>query len=62
MIGVLGGDGCSGQFIPALVELYQQGRFPFDRLVRFYEMGEVEQALADSKSREVVKPTLRLRE
>jgi aryl-alcohol dehydrogenase len=37
IIGVLGGGGRSGQLIPALVELYQQGRFPFDRLVKYYE-------------------------
>lgn len=60
VVGVLGGGGRSGQLIPALVELYQQGRFPFDRLVRYYEMGEIEQALADSKSGEVVKPILKM--
>lgn len=60
VIGVLGGGGRTGQLIPALVDLFQQGRFPFDRLVRYYEMGEIEQALADSKSGEVVKPILRM--
>lgn len=62
VIGVLGGGGRSGQLIPALVELYQQGRFPFDRLVRYYEMNEIEQALADSRSGEVIKPILRMPE
>jgi len=38
VIGVLGGGGRSGQLIPALVELHQQGRFPFDRLVKYYDM------------------------
>lgn len=60
VIGVLGGGGRSGQLIPALVELYQQGRFPFDRLVRYYEMDEIEEALADSASGEVIKPILRM--
>jgi aryl-alcohol dehydrogenase len=60
VIGVLGGGGRSGQLIPSLVELFQQGRFPFDKLVRFYELGEIEKALADSKSGEVVKPILRM--
>lgn len=60
VIGVLGGGGRSGQLIPALIELYQQGRFPFDRLVKYYEMGDIEQALADSASGEVVKPILRM--
>ncbi|MEV4105935.1 hypothetical protein AB0J42_37355, partial [Nonomuraea sp. NPDC049649] len=52
---------CStGQLIPALVKLYEQGRFPFDRLVRYYELGEIEQALADSASGAVIKPILRM--
>lgn len=60
VIGVLGGGGRSGQLIPALVKLYQQGRFPFDRLVKYYDMSEIEQALADSKSGVVIKPILRM--
>jgi len=60
VIGVLGGGGRSGQLIPALVQLHQQGRFPFDRLVKYYELDQVEQALADSKSGEVIKPILRM--
>jgi aryl-alcohol dehydrogenase len=60
VIGVLGGGGRSGQLIPGLIRLYQQGRFPFDRLVRYYEMDQVEQALADSESGEVLKPILRV--
>ena len=59
---MLGGGGRSGQLIPALVELYDQGRFPFDRLVRYYELGDIEQAFADSKSGEVIKPILRMSE
>jgi len=60
VIGVLGGGGRSGQLIPALVELHRQGRFPFDRLVKYYELDQVEQALADSKSGKVIKPILRM--
>lgn len=60
VIGVLGGGGRSSQLIPALIDLYRQGRFPFDRLVRYYEMGEIEQALADSSSGDVIKPILRM--
>lgn len=60
VVGVLGGGGRSGQLILGLVDLYRQGRFPFDRLVRYYELGEVEQALADSASGEVIKPILRM--
>ena len=60
VVGVLGGGGRSGQLIPGLVDLFEQGRFPFDRLVKYYEMDELEEALADSASGEVIKPILRM--
>jgi aryl-alcohol dehydrogenase len=60
VVGVLGGGGRSGQLIPALVQLHLQGRFPFDRLVAYYELDQIEQALADSKSGKVIKPILRI--
>lgn len=60
VIGVLGGGGRSGQLIPALVELHRQGRFPFERLVKYYGLDQIEEALADSKSGKVIKPILRM--
>lgn len=60
VIGVLGGGGRSGQLISGLVDLYEQDRFPFDKLVKYYEMTEIETALADSQSGEVIKPILRM--
>lgn len=60
VIGVLGGGGRSGQLIPALVDLYQQGRFPFDRLVKYYDLDQIDEALADSQSGKVIKPILRM--
>lgn len=60
IVGTLGGSGTSARLIPALIALHSQGRFPFDELVRFYELDEVEQAIADSASGEVIKPILRI--
>ncbi len=60
--GVLGGGGRTGQLIPALVDLHTQGRFPFERLVQYYPLGEIERALEDSRSGRVVKPILRVGE
>lgn len=62
VIGVLGGGGRSGQLITGLVDLYEQGRFPFDRLVTYYEFDQIEQALDDSRSGTVIKPVLRMPE
>ena len=60
IVGVLGGGGRSQPLIETLVELHAQGRFPFDRLVRFYELDAIEAAMADSHSGKVLKPVLRM--
>jgi aryl-alcohol dehydrogenase len=40
--------------------MYRAGDFPFDRLVRFYEFEEINQAVADMRSGATVKPILRV--
>jgi aryl-alcohol dehydrogenase len=57
--GILGGDSIPDLFIPHLIELYLSGRFPFDRLITFYPLGEINQAAEDSLRGSVVKPVLR---
>ena len=47
-------------FIPVLIELFMQGRFPFDRLVTFYPFDRINDALHDSEAGKVVKPVLRM--
>ena len=46
------------KFIPKLIKLYQDGRFPFDRLVKFYDFTEINDAIADSKRGTTIKPVL----
>ncbi|MBU0644567.1 MAG: hypothetical protein KJ731_05720 [Alphaproteobacteria bacterium] len=58
--GIIEGESHDAQaFISKLVDLYMEGRFPFDKMCQFYEMGQLEQALADSKSGQAVKPIIR---
>jgi aryl-alcohol dehydrogenase len=59
IMGIVQGDVVSRTFIPELIELYRQSRFPFDRLVKFYSFEEVNQAMADSESGITIKPILR---
>jgi aryl-alcohol dehydrogenase len=59
IMGIVQGDVVSRTFIPELIELYRQGRFPFDRLVKFYNFDDVNQAMADSESGVTIKPILR---
>lgn len=58
--GILGGDAVPDLFIPQLVELYRQGRFPFDRLIQFYPFEEINRAVKDMEAGRVVKPVLRM--
>lgn len=60
IIGVIEGDSTPDIFIPALVELYAQGRFPFDRLVKFYSLDQINQAAEDSEKGVTIKPIVRL--
>jgi len=57
--GILGGDAIADLFIPKLVELYSQGRLPFDRLITFYPFNEINQAVEDMEKGHVIKPVLR---
>jgi aryl-alcohol dehydrogenase len=58
--GILGGDAIADLFIPKLIELYSQGRFPFDRMITFYPFEEINRAVKDMEEGRVVKPLLRL--
>nr|WP_240948214.1 NAD(P)-dependent alcohol dehydrogenase [Planosporangium mesophilum] len=60
IVGTLGGSGRSETLIGTLVELHRQGRFPFDRLVRFYDLADIDKALEDSHRGSVLKPVLRM--
>jgi aryl-alcohol dehydrogenase len=58
--GVLAGDSNSDLFIPRLLDLYRQGRFPFDRLITFYPFDEINRAVEDMEKGRVIKPVLRM--
>jgi len=60
IVGIVQGDVISKLFIPKLIELHRQGRFPFDQLVRFYDFADINQAIADSESGATIKPILRM--
>ena len=60
IIGIIEGDSIPDLFIPSLVELYTQGRFPFDKLVKFYNLDQINQAAEDSEKGITIKPIIRL--
>lgn len=60
LLSIIQGDSVPQSFIPELIKLYKEGRFPFDRLIRFYELREINRAIADSKKGSTIKPVLRM--
>lgn len=59
IVGTLGGDGVSTTFIPALLRLHQQGRFPFTELIEYFALDRIDEAIAAARDG-VVKPVLRM--
>jgi aryl-alcohol dehydrogenase len=59
VMGVVEGSSLTHEFIPYLARLNAEGRFPFDELVTFYPLAEINEAAADSLSGKVVKPVVR---
>jgi aryl-alcohol dehydrogenase len=57
--GVMEGDSVPGQFIPQLVELWREGRLPFDRFVQFFDLEDINAAVAACEAGRVMKAILR---
>lgn len=57
-LGIIQGDSIPQTFIPEMIELYRTGRFPFDRLIKFYDFADINTAVADAESGNVIKPVL----
>ena len=56
--GVVEGCCIPQLFIPKLIRYYREGRFPFDKLIRYYRFEDINQAFADTKSGKVIKAVL----
>ena len=56
--GIVEGDSVPQTFIPELIELYQQGEFPLDKLISTYRMDEIETAISDMEQGKTLKPVL----
>lgn len=56
--GIVEGDAVADVFIPRLVDLYMQGRFPFDKLVKFYSFEDINKAAEDSAKGGTIKPVI----
>ena len=58
--GVIEGEAVPQIFIPQMIELYRQGRFPIDRLVSYYDFKDINQAVEDLEKGKVLKGVLKM--
>ncbi len=58
--GIVEGDSVPDVFIPRLIELYDKGLFPFDQLIEFYDLDDINQAAEEAEEGTTLKPVLRM--
>jgi aryl-alcohol dehydrogenase len=58
--GIVEGDSVPDVFLPRLMTLHRQGRFPVEALMTFYDFDQIEQAAQDAEAGRTIKPVLRM--
>ena len=58
--GVIEGAAVPKVFIPKMLEYYRQGRFPVDKLIKYYSFADINQAFADSHNGTALKAVVRM--
>jgi aryl-alcohol dehydrogenase len=60
LMGIVEGESHPDTFIPQLIDMYRNGDFPFDRLVTYYDLDQIDQAFADGEAGRTIKPIVRM--
>jgi aryl-alcohol dehydrogenase len=58
LVGIIQGSAVPRVFLAKLLELHQRGRFPFDRMIKHYELAAINEAIADTQAGRTIKPVL----
>jgi Zn-dependent alcohol dehydrogenase len=56
--GIVEGDSVPQVFLPTLIALWKDGRFPMERIMRFYDFDQIDEAAQDAAAGRVIKPVL----
>lgn len=59
VMGIIEGDSQPESFIPQLMQLHLEGRFPVDKLIKVYPFADINRAIEDQHAGRCVKPVLR---
>ncbi len=58
--GVMEGDSDIKEFIPRLLEYYKQGKFPVDRIIKYYDFVDINQAIEDAECGATIKAIIKM--
>ncbi len=58
--GIIQGSSVPKTFLPTLLKLNKQGRFPYERLITVYDFEDINQAVVDTKAGRAIKPVLKI--
>ena len=58
--GVIQGDSVPSKFIPRLVDLIVEDKFPIDKMMKFYDLADINLAAKESSAGLAIKPVLRM--
>ncbi len=60
IVGIVEGHSVPQVFVPALIDMYLNGKFPFDKLISYYDFKEINKAIEDMKSDKAIKPIIKI--
>jgi aryl-alcohol dehydrogenase len=58
--GVIQGDSVPNEFIPRLVDFILDKKFPIEKMIKFYDLGDINLAAKESSEGLTIKPVLRM--
>lgn len=58
--GTCEGECIAQVYIPEIIRMYKEGRFPIDKIITVYDFEDIEQAFKDSHDGKVIKPVIRI--
>ena len=59
VVGIMGGDAIPEIIFPELMDLYRQHKFPFDRMISFYPLDDINDAVRECENGKTLKAVLR---
>ena len=60
LVGIVEGSAYPDTMIPKLINYFEEGQFPFDRLIKFYDFKDINQAIEDSEKGHTIKAIVRM--